>query len=75
MSKNVRAMLAEKLTANTRRHAAAHQEAVIEYGRTHTMISVEAIDPNPYQPRKIFPQGRSRHWLSPLLRQGYYSRS
>jgi ParB family chromosome partitioning protein len=56
MSKNVKAMLAEKLTANTRRHAAAHQEAVVEYGRTHTMISVEAIDPNPYQPRKIFPQ-------------------
>lgn len=56
MSKNVKAMLAEKLAANTQRHAAAHQEAVVEYGRTHTMISVDIIDPNPYQPRKVFPQ-------------------
>jgi ParB family transcriptional regulator, chromosome partitioning protein len=56
MSKNIRAILAEKLAANTQRHAAAHQEAVVEYGRTHTMISVDVIDPNPYQPRKVFPQ-------------------
>lgn len=56
MSKNTKAMLAEKLAANTQRHAAAHQEAVVEYGRTHTMIRVDLIDPNPYQPRKIFPQ-------------------
>ena len=56
MSKSTKAMLAEKLAANTQRHAAAHQEAVVEYGRTHTMIRVDLVDPNPYQPRKIFPQ-------------------
>lgn len=56
MSKNIKAILAEKLAANTQRHAAAHQEAFVDYGRTHSMIPVEAIDPNPYQPRKIFPQ-------------------
>jgi ParB family chromosome partitioning protein len=56
VSKNIKAILAEKLAANTQRHAAAHQEAVVEYGRSHTMIPVEAIDPNPYQPRKVFPQ-------------------
>jgi len=56
MSKNIKAILAEKLAANTQRHAAAHQEATVEYGRTHTMISVDVIDPNPYQPRKVFPQ-------------------
>jgi len=49
-------MLAEKLAANTQRHAAAQQEAVVEYGRTHTMIRVDVIDPNPYQPRKVFPK-------------------
>ena len=56
MSKNVKAMLAERLSANTQRHAAAQQDTAIEYGRTHTKIAVEAIDPNPYQPRQIFPQ-------------------
>lgn len=56
MSKSTKAMLAEKLAANTQRHAAAQQEAVVEYGRSHTMIRVDFIDPNPYQPRKIFPQ-------------------
>lgn len=56
MSKSTKDMLAEKLAANTQRHAAAHQEAVVEYGRTHTMIRIDQIDPNPYQPRKIFPK-------------------
>lgn len=56
MSKNVKAMLAEKLAANTQRHAAAQQEISIKYGRSHIMISLDAIDPNPYQPRQIFPQ-------------------
>jgi len=56
MSKNIKAMLAEKLAANTQRHASAQQETVVDYGRTHIMIPVETIDPNPYQPRRIFPQ-------------------
>lgn len=56
MSKNIKAILAEKLAANTQRHAAAHQDAYVDFGRTHSMIPVEAIDPNPYQPRKIFPK-------------------
>ena len=55
MSKDIKAMLARKLAENSQRHAAAVQEADFDPGRQHLRIPVEAIEPNPYQPRRVFP--------------------
>lgn len=55
MSSNVKTMLAEKLKANQTRHAKAPHESDLELGREHKMVQVDQIDPNPYQPRTIFP--------------------
>ncbi|WP_374091045.1 ParB/RepB/Spo0J family partition protein [Methylomicrobium lacus] len=56
MSKDLKKMLEQKLQQNTQRHALAAQEAEFEEGKEHLLIPVEKIDPNPYQPRRIFPQ-------------------
>lgn len=53
---NVKTMLAEKLKANQSRHAKAPHESELEIGREHKMVPVDRIDPNPYQPRIIFPE-------------------
>ena len=55
MSK-VKTMLAEKLKSNQTRHAKAPHESDLELGREHKMIPVDRIEPNPYQPRTIFPE-------------------
>jgi len=56
MSKDLKKMLEQKLQQNTQRHALAAQEAEFEEGKEHLLIPVDKIDPNPYQPRRIFPQ-------------------
>jgi ParB family chromosome partitioning protein len=56
MSKDLKKMLEQKLQQNTQRHALAVQEADFEEGKEHILIPVDRIDPNPYQPRRIFPQ-------------------
>ncbi|MGR8981903.1 MAG: ParB/RepB/Spo0J family partition protein [Gammaproteobacteria bacterium] len=56
MSKDLKKMLEKKLRQNTERHAAAAQEVEFEQGKEYVLISVDKIDPNPYQPRRIFPQ-------------------
>lgn len=38
------------------RHTAANQSVEFTEGREYILISVGSIDPNPYQPRRIFPQ-------------------
>jgi ParB family chromosome partitioning protein len=53
---NFKTVLAKKHLENNRRHASADQETNFDSGRQHVMIHVEDIVPNPYQPRKIFPQ-------------------
>jgi ParB family chromosome partitioning protein len=53
---SVKDMLAKKLAENTKRHAEAAHPDYFDYGRQHTKIPVDAVDPNPYQPRKSFPQ-------------------
>tara|TARA_R110001583_G_scaffold195554_1_gene376086 strand:+ start:18569 stop:19474 length:906 start_codon:yes stop_codon:yes gene_type:complete len=55
MSRNLKALLAQKLNENTERHSAASQDAVVDLGRQHAKLSLDLIDPNPYQPRKTFP--------------------
>lgn len=56
MSKNLKKMLEQKLQENTQRHASANQEADFEEGKEHILIPLDKIEPNPYQPRRIFPQ-------------------
>jgi ParB family chromosome partitioning protein len=56
MPKNLKALLAKKLAENSQRHAEAQQETDFDVGRQHTKLSVDNIDPNPYQPRRVFPQ-------------------
>ncbi len=56
MPKNLKALLAKKLAENSQRHADAQQETDFDVGRHHIKLSVDEVDPNPYQPRKVFPQ-------------------
>jgi ParB family chromosome partitioning protein len=56
MSKDLKKMLEQKLQQNTQRHALAAQEADFDEGKEHILIPVDRIEPNPYQPRRIFPQ-------------------
>lgn len=56
MPKNLKALLAKKLAENSQRHADAQQETDFDVGRHHVKLSVDEVDPNPYQPRKVFPQ-------------------
>lgn len=55
MSKDIKGMLAKKLAENSKRHAAAVQETDFDPGRQHIRIAVEAVEANPYQPRRVFP--------------------
>jgi ParB family transcriptional regulator, chromosome partitioning protein len=56
MSKDLKKLLEEKLQINNQRHAAAEQAVEFAEGREYNLISIDSIDPNPYQPRRIFPQ-------------------
>lgn len=56
MSKDFKKLLEEKLQQNNQRHAAANQSVEFKEGREYTLIPVGNIEPNPYQPRRIFPQ-------------------
>jgi ParB family transcriptional regulator, chromosome partitioning protein len=56
MSKDIKKLLEEKLQINNQRHAAAEQAVEFAEGREYNLISIDSIDPNPYQPRRIFPQ-------------------
>lgn len=56
MPKNLKELLAKKLAENSQRHADAQQETDFDIGRHHVRLSVAEIDPNPYQPRRVFPQ-------------------
>jgi ParB family transcriptional regulator, chromosome partitioning protein len=56
MSKNLKKLLEEKLQSNNQRHAAADQSVEFAEGREYSLIAIDSIGPNPYQPRRIFPQ-------------------
>jgi ParB family chromosome partitioning protein len=56
MSKDLKKLLEEKLQQNNQRHVEANQSVEFKEGREYTLIPVNSIDPNPYQPRRIFPQ-------------------
>lgn len=54
MNKNLKDILAQRLAENTLRHAEAQQEADLDLGREFCKIALDRIDPNPYQPRRVF---------------------
>ncbi|MDR9777658.1 ParB/RepB/Spo0J family partition protein [Rhizobium hidalgonense] len=54
MAKDIKALLKRKLEENNSRHADASQETSLDFGRQHTRIALNLIDPNPFQPRKQF---------------------
>lgn len=54
MAKDLKTLLAQKLATNSQRHTAAQQDVEFDVGRQHIKLPVDAIDPNPYQPRKAF---------------------
>jgi len=56
MSNNLKALLAKKLAENSQRHAEAQQETDFDVGRLYAKLFVDQIAPNPYQPRRAFPQ-------------------
>jgi ParB family chromosome partitioning protein len=70
MAKDIKSMLAQKLAENSRRHAEAHQETVFEPGKQHVKLPVEKIEPNPYQPRRIFPQDELEALASSISESG-----
>lgn len=56
MAKDIKKMLEKKLQENTQRHASAEQSVNFDQGRELVSVLVGKIEPNPYQPRRIFPQ-------------------
>lgn len=70
MAKNLKDMLAKKLAENNLRHAAAQQEVEFDAGRVHTKLHTDAIDPNPYQPRRTFPQAELEALASSIAEVG-----
>lgn len=54
MSKDIKALLARKLTENNLRHVQSPQETEFDLGRNHKKLTVSSVHPNPYQPRKKF---------------------
>lgn len=49
-------LLAKKMAENSRKHALANQESEFDAGSQYTMVSLDKIEPNPYQPRTAFKQ-------------------
>jgi ParB family chromosome partitioning protein len=70
MAKDIKSMLAQKLAENSKRHAEAQQEPFFEAGRQHVKLPVAQIDPNPYQPRRIFPQSELESLASSISEAG-----
>lgn len=56
MGKDLKKILEEKLQQNNKRHVLASQEPNFPEGREFCLIKLDKIDPNPYQPRRIFPE-------------------
>ena len=54
MSKDIKALLAQKLAENNARHTNAHQSTPLNIGSELKRLALETIRPNPYQPRTVF---------------------
>ena len=56
MASTLNKMLEEKLQQNLKQHTLAAQEVNFSGGREFSLVSVDKIEANPYQPRRVFPQ-------------------
>jgi len=56
VAKNTTKMLEERLKQNLQKHVESHQTAEFSEGREYILVQVHTIEPNPYQPRRIFPE-------------------
>lgn len=56
MKKDLKGMLESKLQQNNLRHTSSGQAVEFAEGREYSLVSIDRIEVNPYQPRKIFPQ-------------------
>lgn len=54
MSKDIKALLAQKLAENNARHTNAHQSTPLNIGSELKRLALDTIRPNPYQPRTVF---------------------
>lgn len=54
MSKDIKALLAQKLAENNARHANANQTTHLEIGNELKRLPLDKIRPNRYQPRTVF---------------------
>lgn len=54
MTKDIKALLAQRLAENNARHANANQSTYLEIGNELKRIAIDKIKPNPYQPRTVF---------------------
>ena len=70
MAKNLKAMLAKKLAENNLRHRESPQETEFDEGRQHVRLDLGLIDPNPYQPRRSFPQQELNALASSIAEAG-----
>ena len=70
MVSDLKTKLAAKLQSNQARHAKAPHETDLELGRDHKMLSVDLIDPNPYQPRTVFPETELKELAQSIAETG-----
>lgn len=63
-------MLAQKIAENSNRHALADQESEFDVGSQYTMVSLNKIEPNPYQPRITFKQESLEELASSISESG-----
>lgn len=54
MSKDIKSLLAQKLAENSARHANANQTTHLDVGSELKRLSLDKIQPNPFQPRTVF---------------------
>lgn len=54
MSKDIKALLAQKLAENNARHANANQSTHLDIGNELKCLPLDKIQPNRYQPRTVF---------------------
>jgi ParB family chromosome partitioning protein len=70
MAKDMKAMLAQKLAENSKRHAEAEQETAFDPGKQHVKLPIDKIEANPYQPRRIFPKDELASLASSISESG-----
>lgn len=67
---SIKSKLAQQLQVNQKTHAKAEPEPVLEDNLTAVMISVERVQPNPYQPRSVFEDTAIAELAESLKREG-----